>query len=82
LDEDALVAVRCPGHKENNPLLQEVKRPKFTFPKAIIYISNANQNMTSAFTIGLMEFQGDWRSYLLGGVSPFTSQGKFLQARV
>jgi hypothetical protein len=43
LDEDALVAVRCPRHKEDNPLLQEVKRPKFTFPNAIIYISNATK---------------------------------------
>jgi hypothetical protein len=43
LDEDALVAVRCPRYKENNPPSQEVKRLKFSVPNAIIYISNATK---------------------------------------
>jgi hypothetical protein len=35
------MALRFPRHKEDNPRLQEVKRPKFMFPNAIIYFSNA-----------------------------------------
>jgi hypothetical protein len=57
LDEDALVVVRCPWHKEDNPLLQEVKRPKIMFSSEIILFLQCNKNMTNVFTIGLMESQ-------------------------
>jgi hypothetical protein len=58
-----------------------------TFQKIELHVSQGNdfisqmqKNMTSSFTIGLMESNkiNIYRIYLLGGVIPFTSQGKFL----